>query len=56
MKRYLQDEAMEYMGENKASEMAKQAIDKIPEGDQKVCNCSVAGATRNYFYFGLELI
>jgi hypothetical protein len=36
MKKYLQEEALEYMGENKASYMAQAAVDKIPEGDQKV--------------------
>lgn len=36
LKRYLQEEALEYMGENKASYLTKAAIDKIPEGDQKV--------------------
>jgi hypothetical protein len=36
MKSWLQEEALEYMGENKASYLTKAAIDKIPEGDQKV--------------------
>ncbi|KAK3054454.1 hypothetical protein LTR09_004723 [Extremus antarcticus] len=35
LKKWLQEEALEYMGENKASYMTKAAIDNIPEGDQK---------------------
>ncbi|KAK5172324.1 uncharacterized protein LTR77_003962 [Saxophila tyrrhenica] len=36
LKSWLQEEALEYMGENKASYLAKAGIDAIPEGDQKV--------------------
>ncbi|KAK3709273.1 hypothetical protein LTR37_011011 [Vermiconidia calcicola] len=35
LKKRLQDEAFEQLGENAASNMMKQALDKVPEGDQK---------------------
>ena len=43
IKKWLQEEALEYMGENKASYMMNKGVDMLPEADQDVCSLPLLG-------------